>query len=273
MLPILIPTDFSDVANNAVHFGCSMAIDQNNSVVLLHAFMMPVNINEDPMMIMPLNEGQEIAEGRFDAFTERLRKEYPQLKIESVFMMGDLHDCIDDYASENPISIVVMGNSGEGSTMLWLGSNVTSVMKHVKQFVLAVPSKISYARPLKIGFACDFKSHKNHEQLEQLADWIQILGAELHVVNVNDNNKDVSPESIYEDSIVHQALMKVKPEYHLLQGQNADEVINGFVNTHNMDWLVIAPHHHSFFERIFHKSHTTTLIQHCAVPLLAIHEL
>lgn len=272
MLQLLIATDFSDVAQNACRFACNMATDCKASIVLLHSFMIPVNFNEDPMMMIPLNEGQELAEERLQVFAAQLQKEFPQLVIESLFMLGKIADCIEEYSNYHKISFVVMGNSGEGSSALWLGSNVTSVMKHVSQPVLAIPATATYTRPQKLCFACDFKQQKNHEQLQQLAVFIKEIGAHLHVLNVDENNKGTSAESIYEDTIVHYTLRELAPEYHLLQGKNIDEIINEFVQKMSIDWLIIAPHYHSFFERIFHKSHTASMIQRSHVPLLAIHE-
>jgi nucleotide-binding universal stress UspA family protein len=58
----------------------------------------------------------------------------------------------------------------------------------------------------------------------------------------------------------------------MLHGKDTNEVINDFVMSHSMDWLVVAPHHYSFLESIFHKSHTVAMIHISKVPLLSIHE-
>jgi hypothetical protein len=39
-----------------------------------------------------------------------------------------------------------------------------------------------------------------------------------------------------------------------------------------MDWLVVIPHRHSFFEGLFHKGHVKAMVRMSKVPIVALHD-
>ena len=57
-----------------------------------------------------------------------------------------------------------------------------------------------------------------------------------------------------------------------LTGKDIEEGISNFVTEKGMDWLVVIPHKHSFFESMFKKSHTSAIVKMSHVPLVAMHE-
>jgi hypothetical protein len=49
-MPLIIAaTDFSDVAENAVNYACSLATAQKAEVMVIHSFIVPVMFSDIPM--------------------------------------------------------------------------------------------------------------------------------------------------------------------------------------------------------------------------------
>ena len=64
MKTIVIPTDFSDIANNAMQYGLEMAKATNASVTLLHVFQVPVSLTDVPVALVSVEELQSDADKR-----------------------------------------------------------------------------------------------------------------------------------------------------------------------------------------------------------------
>jgi nucleotide-binding universal stress UspA family protein len=52
----------------------------------------------------------------------------------------------------------------------------------------------------------------------------------------------------------------------------AEEAIEDFIEKNEIDWLVMIPRKHSFFEGLFHKSHSKAIARRVRIPLVALHE-
>ena len=269
---LLVATDFSDVAENTVRYACQLAGHLRAEVVLLHSFMIPVTFSDTPMPIMPVDEGKEIAEERMTELADQLRATYPDISISSKVMFGDIVDCIEEYSEKEAPLMVMLGNSGSGESTLWLGSNVLSALRSLKKTVVAVPNDAVYRKPEKICFACDFKNIADTFQSEKLVRLLNAVGGQLHVLNVDHQNKNFTPETPHETTELHNVLNSLNPVYHYVEKDNVEEGIQEFIETNHMDWLVIVPHKHSFFESLFHKSHTKAIMKMVHIPLVAIHE-
>jgi nucleotide-binding universal stress UspA family protein len=272
MLYIIVATDFSEVADNALRYACQLAKDVNASVTVVHSFIIPVTFSDTPMPVMPLDEGREIAQDRMNEVMKGLSREFADVQLESKIMFGDIIDCVQELAEDIKPWLIVLGNSGSGNAPLWLGSNVLSGLKNLRSPVLAIPPEARYAKPAKICFACDFQNVARDLPTTDLLQLIAETKAELHVLTVDFENKNFQENSVFENTELHDALLSLGPVYHYVEKENVEEGIHDFLLDNQMDWLMIMPHKHSFFDWLFHKSHTKAIMKTVQIPLVAIHE-
>ncbi len=272
MQKIIVATDFSEVAHNAVQYACSLAQDFDAAVTIVHSFIVPVAFSDTPMPLMPVDEAKQIAEERVQKMLEDLRHGFPDLQVDTRILYGSIVDCLEEMVEKEQPWMVVLGNSGADNNALWLGSNVLTALKTMKCTVMAVPSGVTYRRPAHLCFACDFKNIADHLQTENLMHLVRSTSAKLHVLNVDFQNKNYDSEMMLESTELHAALKPLDPVYHYVEQEDVEEGIESFVAANQMDWLIIVPHKHSFFERLFHKSHTREIMKVVTVPLVALHE-
>jgi nucleotide-binding universal stress UspA family protein len=66
MKTILVPTDFSKNAENALHFAIALAKQQKATLILLHAYQMPVAVSPVPfnLLILEKEEAKQDATNR-----------------------------------------------------------------------------------------------------------------------------------------------------------------------------------------------------------------
>jgi len=63
------------------------------------------------------------------------------------------------------------------------------------------------------------------------------------------------------------------PQYHFVANPDIDGAIQNFITANHMDWLILAPHRHSFLGALFHKSHTAAMVRTSSIPIISLHKL
>lgn len=270
MPSIIAATDFSHVADNAIRYACDMAKSIDATVTIVHSFIIPVAFSDTTMPVMPIDEGVSIAEDRMKEIINDIQTDYPNLHIKSKILYGDLVDSLQEYVeeeNEHPMAIVV-GNSGSGNSALWLGSTVLSALKQLPFTVIAVPEESKYRNIQNICFAIDLQHIPENLPLNQLHQLTELTKASLHVLNIN-----TKPENaiFFEDTSLPDMLESLSPHYHHYQAENLDQEIQEFIVREHMDWLIILPLKHPFFEGLFHKSHTKAVVKAAHIPVVALH--
>lgn len=272
MKNILIAVDFSEFSLNAARFGCALANDINANVVLLHSFNLPLNLSEEALPVLTYDEVKTIAAIKINQLQQELQQEFSNLTIETKIAYGEMSDTMIEMLNSSSFQLSILGNSGVGNSMLWLGSNVAKALTQIKSNTLAIPEHCAYEKPSKILFACDFKHIKDESyDLNKLMELVNLFGTQLYVIHVDNTETDFDPNCISENMMLHDRLADINPKYFYLDKEQVDEGIIAFASEHEIDWIAVAPHQHSFFERLFSHSHTKTMIKLSTKPLLAIH--
>lgn len=72
MKTIIIPTDFSPAANNAVNYGVDMALAIDASVLLLHVYNIPIALGDVPVALLSIDELKQAAENNIEGLKKDL---------------------------------------------------------------------------------------------------------------------------------------------------------------------------------------------------------
>ena len=267
---ILTATDFSEIANNAVRYACSLAKQQGLSVTVVHAFIIRVTFTDTPMPMVPADEARKIAEDRMAVLQVQLKTEFEGLQIAGKVLYGELIDCLEEYIEEDTVPwLVVLGNTKPEDHLLWMASTILSAVKNLQCPVMAVPLEAKYRDVKQLCLACDLEKVTDRFPSSQLDQIVAQTGAKLHVLNTGHAVKD---NTIMESEELHSYLASMNPQYHNIDATNTEDAIEQFVESNNIDWLIVTPHKHSFFETLFHKHHTETMARISHIPLVALHE-
>jgi len=270
---IITATDFSDVARNAINYACGIASLQKAEVVIIHSFVIPVMFSDIPMPTSLITDAQNDSEAEMKKLLTELSLTFPDVVMTGKVFYGDTIDTIDQFTSENKETfLVVIGNNNTGESNSWPDSTLTEALKMLQYPVLAVPPGIAYKQVRNICFAFDNKHERNDAALEQLKNIAVALQAGLHVLHINANAPAENEEVI--DEHAKDLLSGANPVYHFVNdADDVNDAIQTFISDNEIDWLVMIPRKHSFFEGLFHKSHTKTIAHHIHIPILALHEI
>lgn len=140
---ILIPTDGSEQAANAVEEGIKLADELDATVHALHV------VDEFEAKIVPITGEEEEKREEYVEYGEQITGEVATLaenaglEAETAVVVGIAHKEIQNYVGENDIDLVVIGSRGLGGVEeMLLGSTADKVIRLVEK-----PVTVVYKRP------------------------------------------------------------------------------------------------------------------------------
>lgn len=274
MKTIIVPVDFSTTSTNATEFAGNLAAFYGAEVWLYHAFQIPIALSEFAYALLDVPEMKKAAEHELELLkAQTLHKLSRNIIINTRAEMSALQFGLNNFCNELKPDIVVMGLSGKNTlTRLIVGSNTIRTVYDLSYPVLVVPPKAEFIPVRKIGFACDYRLVGTTTPVTLLKKIVADFHAELHVLNVDNNDSHPPPGKELENSLLNELLRNAKAEFHSIESAELTEGINWFVNRSNLDWLVVIPKKHKLLEKIFKRSHTKELVYHTHIPILCIHE-
>jgi nucleotide-binding universal stress UspA family protein len=144
------------------------------------------------------------------------------------------------------------------------GDTTTSLIKNSSYPVIAVPEGTKAGVPTNIVFATDLRNMEDvpASKISAIAAQLQ---ASLHVVHVEVNGEEsISPEPLMN------ALAGANASYHSINEKDVEEGLKQYVEQNNVDLVLIVPHKHNLYERLFFKGHTQAILHTMPVPVMSL---
>jgi len=276
MKRILLPTDFSDNAYNAISYAVQLYKDLECKFYILHTYT-PSIVNADTMIdsTSALNIykiEKDIINSNLKTLKEQIEKEFNNVKHNftniSAFnlLIPEMKEIID----ENDIELVIMGTQGAtGAKEVFVGTQTMYAIKKLKCPVIVVPSNFEYEKPKEILFPTDYKLKKSNRYLELVRDICKEHTSRLHFLNayyripLEEKQKRVK---VFLDAF----FIDNTHLFHIGEDQDLIEVIEDFELKNKINFLVMVHNKHSFFENMLFKPVINKMVYHTNVPFLVI---
>lgn len=275
MKTLIIPTDFSPVATNAMNYAVDMALDIQASILLLHVYQIPVSMTDVPVVLVSADELKKSSEEKLEKIKQSiLHITSGKVKIYTEARLGDVVDELESLCKQIQPFAVIMGTKGStGLERILFGSTTLTVIRHLTWPVIVVPPGKEYGNGIKkIGFACDFKQVVETTPVHYIKQVVEAFGAELHILNVDYNNKNFTPETPEQSLLLHTLFEDLNPRYHFIRHPDIEDGLNEFAETNNLDLLITIPKKHKLLEGIFKPSSTKQMVTQSHVPVMCVHE-
>ncbi len=273
MKTILVPTDFSKCANNAMMYALEIAERTGISITALY-------------VVYP-NEG--VDNNMYDAFfvdnyvKERLTgmkswvKKFtrsPHLKdiqIQVECRIGFPVSTINQAAIDLESSLIVMGTTGAtGLRGVLMGSIAGGVISATKTPVFVIPPKAVFRNTARFAFATDFRLPVSQASMKVMRELLNIQHTGLNVVHVvSEHGK--KPDTRNEEAL-SEKLGTIPHNFHYIHDKNVVEAVHNFLESTDCNGLVVVAHEHSLLHKLFGKSVSRSLAHHAKVPILVLHD-
>jgi nucleotide-binding universal stress UspA family protein len=275
MKTIIIPTDFSVNATNAVNYAADMAKDIGASLLLLHVYQVPVSVTEVPVVLISEEELRRSAESGLNKLKNDVEHiTSGAIKIYTESRLGDTVDELEELSNQiKPFAIIMGTKGGSGLEHALFGSTTLKAIRHISWPVIAVPPGTEYGKGIKkIGFACDFKEVVKATPTPLIKEVIKQFNAELHVLNVDYHNRHFKPETPEQSLLLHTMFEDLNPVYDFIEHEDIEDGINQFAEKNNLDLIITIPKKHKLLDGLFRKSSTKQLLAGAHIPVMCVHE-
>ncbi|MBT8188387.1 MAG: universal stress protein [Croceitalea sp.] len=275
MINILLPTDFSENANNAIAYAMQLYKKKTCVFYLMHSYT-PEIYRVDYVLGSPGQFGlpddhQYISETQLEALSNKLQKTYKNTRHTFVThtAFNSLTDEVDKTVQNEGIDLIVMGTQGAtGARELFFGSNAVHVLKNAKVPVITVPANYKYKPVKEILFPTDFEIDYKKANLKYLFDLTKLHDARLHIMHLK------APKGLTKEQDKNQKqlskLMKGSYKYHDLPDQELMSAINAFQKQVKVNLLVMVHNKHTFLERLFIEPVIKKIGLHALIPFMVL---
>lgn len=273
MKKIVLPTDFSDNAINAVEYAIAMFSDEDVEFILLNTYIEPYTSADTFVSISDILEKE--SKRKMEAEHERLSEKFPDVskRISQYTQYGLLSEVVNSLSKKENIDLIVMGTKGaSGLKKILVGTNTADVLKRVTHPTLVVPENANYTVPKNIALAFDYNEIHGEKSLDPLFEIARKNKSELFIVNVHQKNSLINPTQAAEGIILDGKLEAISHNFFDEENENIAEGIQQFIKNHAIQMLTVVARHHSFFERLFKNSMSNELTMYTTIPLLVLHE-
>ena len=271
-IKILVPTDFSECANNALKYATHIVKELDSSLTIMHGYHIPIPAAEMTLSIDPemTSNYQRDVEEKVEELKETI-KGLDSIPSDFKFVMAFAVEAILHSIETTGTDLVIMGTKGaSGVQKALFGSIASSIVQKSPKPVLTIPTQFEDFKLENIAIAVDLDSISDYHIFDLVKLLAYMNNAEVHIINVSKENHDT--DQLIEVKKLEALLGEVPHHYHVIRDHNVDKGIRDYIDKKNIDLLTMVTRHHSLLDRIFRKSHTKEMSSHIHIPLLTIPE-
>src|SRR5680860_799480 len=276
MIKILLPTDFSENAYNAIKYAVELFENEESNFYLLNTYT-PVLYDTEYILYSPSPLSlHEIYRNKslkgLEKIERQINKDLPNSKHkwELVSSFNMLSDEIKIQVKEKKIDLMVMGTQGAtGARMILFGTHTVHAIKKASCPLLAIPSGFKFKTLKNILFPTDYDLKFTDKYLNFLKRLIEKHASTIHIVNVYfgiplDTEQEKSKKFLID------YFKNIQHEFYKIEKSSVPEGIDEFQNKNPVDLLVMISNKHSFFENLLFRPVINEIGFHIKIPFLVI---
>lgn len=279
MRKVLIPTDFSENAYNALQYACQIFKYETSEFFILHAYADEVYKQEVGMSRSLL---EELKEATLQNSEKKLQQIATDIKIYSpnpkhsyktISVFGSLVDEVNEIVNQENMDIVVMGTRGKtNDRKITFGSNTLEVLKYVHCPVLGIPEGYKYQAPKKILFPTNYMVPYKKRELKLVSELTGSFRSTIYMFYI-DATEELSLRQQDNCTFLKEGLLKPRLEFETTKEKDKTIAITKYIIHNKIDMLVMVNSRRSFMETMLEKSTIDTIGLHVKIPFLILQNL
>lgn len=186
MKRILIPTDFSPCAKNAVKVGASIAAATGAEILLLHVLYTTTGLEKIPARLADYPEVKSaVTKGKNSLKREEENPVLKNITVSTVIEVGTASQVILFTARKWKADLIIMGSHGnEETNHPFVGSTAQKILRGADVPVLCVQKNHTLKNIKKITFASNFEPGSEKASVK-LLEFAKTVNASVHLLYVN----------------------------------------------------------------------------------------
>jgi len=274
---ILIPTDFSENASDALTYALAFLAGKSAEIHVMHVFNLPQTVTSLNYLGTPtgnaaLNRATENLSAIEILFNEYSEKNSGKIKVSTILVKGPYSSTINKEAIRLNVDLIIMGTQGANHSFAdkVFGTVSTGVTANASCPVLLVPKGYIYKGITNIIFPTAL----NHEDSYELDIALQLLQPHtvishvLHIIENQENSNDEEQEKFA--SYISEHSKAIQTIFYLELAKTIEDVISEYADRHDAEMIIMHKTNQSFWDKLFKRSHTHKMASLINVPLMVI---
>jgi nucleotide-binding universal stress UspA family protein len=270
MKKILVPTDFSTHAENALKTAAQIAKKNNYEIHLLHMLELPNQMNDAISGTAGIPEIMLFIKKANETIQKLKEKSYlKDIKVIESVKLERVYKGILSFTEQNEIDLVVMGSHGiSGVEEILLGSNTEKVVRLSNAPVLVIKEEIPQFNPRNLVFASDF-STEIKKPFKKMLEFANLFNSKLTLVMI------CTPNSFKTTSTAKKIMNEFISDFdiknyssHIYNDLNIEKGIINFANEVNADLIGLCTHGRTGLSHFFTGSISEDLVNHAVKPAI-----
>ena len=278
MKKILLPTDFSNNAWNAICYALEFFKTEKCEFHILHTYT-PTFYRMDYLMGGPTfsaipDKGVDIAQAGLDKTLVDIKLKFnnPKHTFKILSAFNTLTNEILELSESKNFDLIVMGTQGAtGAKEIFLGTNTVHVIRKSKIPILVVPVGYEFKQINSIIFSTDYGQLHHDKDLKLLVNLSKTLKAKLTILHVKEEYDLVDEQKVNKKALMDY-FKNINHNFVEERGTFMPEAIRTYIEEHQSGLLVMMSRKHSFLERLIVKSNVDFIGYHTTIPFLVIPE-
>jgi nucleotide-binding universal stress UspA family protein len=268
---ILAATNYTDLAENAVHYAAGIARLNNYKLILLNDFNISIHASNALLSAESIQELIDENRILLESKAILIGSEYGiEVLARSTFSM--IGNAIKGVVAEYQPEMIIMGMEEKSLEQELLGNSTTSVIKKLRSPVLAVPRNAKFSIPKKVLFACDVLNGVSEDILAQIKNVALTTRAEVEVLLINETVEELKKMGVEPAALnrIDDGLQGIDYYYKNIKSNSIIKGIENEVINSGADLLIMVPEQHGFWGSKVHRSKTRIMASGLNIPLYSI---
>ena len=272
MKRILVPTDFSEHAEDALKVAAQIAQKNDSEIIVLHMLELPHQMNDAILGGASIPETMLFMKKANEMLDEISSRPYLDgIPVTEIVKIDKPIHGITQVSKDYDIDLIIMGSHGSsGVEELLIGSNTEKVVRNSEIPVLVIKKDISDFKVANIVFASDF-SQETKKPFEKLLNFTKFFESKIHLVTI------CTPNSFKPTHVIEKAMKNFITEFnitnyttHIYNDTNIEKGIINFANSINADIIGMCTHGRTGFAHFFNGSISEGLVNHAVRPVITL---
>lgn len=272
MKRILVPTDFSEHAEDALKVAAQIAKKNDSEIIILHMLELPHQMNDAILGGASIPETMLFMKKANEMLDEISSKPYLDgISITEIVKMDKPIHGITQVSKDYEVDLIIMGSHGSsGVEELLIGSNTEKVVRNSEIPVLIIKKDITNFKVEDIVFASDF-SDETKAPFDRLLNFVKFFDAKIHLVTI------CTPNSFKPTHVIQKAMNNFVTHFniknystHIYNDTNIEKGIINFANSINADLIGMCTHGRTGFAHFFNGSISEGLVNHTVRPVITL---
>ncbi|MCD8539972.1 MAG: universal stress protein [Leadbetterella sp.] len=270
MKVILVATDYSKEAENALEYAAAAAKVAGARVVLFHVYKLSVHALNSRLGPGSFDDLYKASRKRLEDRAEEIAAQYG-IRAEADWHKDDFYSELKQSIGYFNADILVLGMAEKSLEQDMLGNTTTAVIHRLRFPVLAIPYGVRFEGIRTLLFAADVLRGIHRDVLEKVKEVAGDFGAtQVEIFHVSNKVREIEEKGAHPESMFGEENGNIKYYYKNVVSDAVIEEIQKEVKVIDADILIMVPNRYGFWSSLVHRSKTRIMASGSAIPLLSL---